>query len=106
MLIKEWVLEQAVSGGESVVQAPGHGAVREDEPPQELEVMAAERVADVDWATVDGPGGGMEGGAGVVRLEHVPVRADELAHPQAVVGAVHHVGTLQPVHAVRRKSKK
>lgn len=36
------------------------------------------------------------GGAGVVRLEHFPVRTDELAHPQVVVGAVHHVRTLQP----------
>ena len=31
LLIKERVLEEAVPGGESVVQAPGHGAVGEDE---------------------------------------------------------------------------
>jgi hypothetical protein len=33
-------------------------------------------------------------------LEHVPVRVDEAAHPERVVGAVHHVAALQPEGAV------
>lgn len=42
----------------------------------------------------------MKRGAGVGRLEHVPVRVYEIAHPQTVVGTVHHVAPLQPKRTV------
>lgn len=77
--------------------APGNGAVGEDELLEEIEVMAAERVAHVDGSAADGPRSRVEFGAGVVGLEHVPIRLHELAHPQAVVRVIDHVRSLQPV---------
>lgn len=43
--------------------------------------MAADGVADVDGAAGDGAGGGVEVGAGVSGLEHVPIGLNEVAHP-------------------------
>lgn len=101
MPVEEGVVEEAVSGGEGEVEAAGDGAVGEDELPEEGEVVGADGVADVEGPPADGAGGGVEGGAEVVGLEHVPVGAEDLAHPQAVVGAVHHMHSLQPEDAQR-----
>lgn len=95
------VLEEAIPRREGVVRAPKDGAVGEGEPLEQVEIVAADGVADVDGAAGDGAGGGVERRAGVGGLEHVPVGVDELAHPKRVVGAVNHVASLQPVCPVR-----
>ncbi|BAS70609.1 Os01g0170051 [Oryza sativa Japonica Group] len=96
----ERVGEQAVARRQRVALAPEYGPIRQREAAEQVEVVAPHGVADVDGAAGDGAGGGVEGGAGVGGLEHVPVRVDEGAHPQRVVGAVHHVAALQPEGAV------
>jgi hypothetical protein len=98
--VVERVGEEAVARGQRVALAPEDGAVGERQAAEQREVVLPHRVADVDGPAGDGAGRGVEGGAGVRGLEHVPVRVDEVAHPQRVVGAVHHVAPLQPEGAV------
>ena len=42
----------------------------------------------------------MEFGTRVSGLEHVPIWLNEVPHPQAVVGTVHHVTPLEPVRTI------
>ena len=62
--------------------------------------MLPDGVTDIDWSTGDSPGSSKELSTRVSRLEHVPIWVDEVAHPQAVVGTVHHVTTLEPECAI------
>lgn len=95
------ILEEAIACWESVVVATEEGAVGKDEALEQLEIVLPDLVTNVDGAAGDGPRRGVELRARVSRLEHVPVGVDEIAHPQAVVGAVHHVTPLQPEVVVR-----
>lgn len=101
LAIVERVHEEAVPGREGVVLAPQDRAVRQHQPPEQLEVVLPDLVAYVDRSARDGAGSGVEQSARVRGLEHVPVRVDEVAHPQAVVRAMHHVTPLEPKRAVR-----
>lgn len=62
--------------------------------------MLSDKITDIDRATGDSSRGGVESRTRVGGLEHIPVRVDEVAHPQAVVGAMHHVASLQPKRTV------
>ena len=73
------------------------GAIREHKLPDEIKVMAADRIAEIHRSTADGPGCGVVPGAAVIGLKHVPIWLYHLAHPEAVVGTVDHMNTLQPV---------
>lgn len=101
LAVVERVLEEAIASGKGVEVAAEDGAVGEDDGLEEAEVVVADGVADVDGTAGDGAGGGVEGSARVGGLEHVPVRVDEVSHPQAVVGTVDHVASLQPERPVR-----
>lgn len=101
LAVVQGVLEEAISGGKGVMLAPQKRAVRQDEGFEEVEVVAPNAVADIDGSARDCPRSGVELCAGVGGLEHVPVRVDEVAHPQAIVRTVHHVTPLQPIRPVR-----
>ena len=62
--------------------------------------MLSHRITNIDRATRDGSRGSMEGGTRVGGLEHIPGRVDEVPHPQAVVGAMNHVTSLEPKRTV------
>lgn len=61
---------------------------------EQLEVVLSDAIANVNGSTGDGSRGRMELGTRVSGLEHVPIRVNEIPHPQAVVGTVHHVTPL------------
>ena len=90
----QWVLEQAISWGKGVVLAPQKRPIGQDEGFQELEVVFPDVVADIYWSPGDSPWSGVELSTWVGGLKHVPVGVYEVAHPQAVVGTMHHVTPL------------
>lgn len=94
------VFEEAVSGGEGIVLASQDGSVRKNQALEELEVVLADGVGNVDGSAGDGARRRVELSARVIGLEHVPVGVDEVPHPQTVVSAVHHVTALEPEGAV------
>lgn len=77
----EWVLEEAVASGQSIVVAPEDGAVGEDEALEQVEVVLADGITDINRPAGDGSRGGMKLSTRVRGLEHIPVRVDEVAHP-------------------------
>lgn len=101
LAIMQRILKQAIPRRKRAALTPQYRPIRQRQPPQQLKVMITDGVADVDGPTRDGAGGGVEMSAGVGGLEHVPVGVDEVGHPEAVVGAVHHVASLQPECPVR-----
>ena len=75
------VLKETVPGGKSIVLAPQDGPVRQDQGLEKLEIVLADAVGNVDGSAGDGTRGGVKDGAGMSRLEHVPVWVDEVPHP-------------------------
>lgn len=75
------VFEEAASGGKGVVLAPQDGPIWQDQTFEQLEIVLADCVGNVDGSTGDGTRRCVELGARVSRLEHVPVRVDEIPHP-------------------------
>lgn len=98
--IMQGVLEQAVSGGERVALTAQNRAIRQGEGLEKLKVVLSNTIRNVNGAAGDGSGGSVELGARVSGLEHVPVRVNEISHPQAVVGTMHHVTPLEPIGSV------
>jgi len=94
------VNKETVPCRKSIVVTAEDRTIRQDELLEEREVVLAHRVTDIDRTTGDRPRGSVELSTRVGGLEHVPVRVYEVAHPQAVVGTMHHVTPLQPVCAV------
>lgn len=94
--IMQRVFEQTISGGERVTLASQDRPIGQHHAPEQPEIVLPDRVANVDGSARDGSGRGVKSGARVSRLEHVPVRVDEVPHPQAVVCAMHHVAALEP----------
>lgn len=80
--------------------ASQNGAIRQNQLLKQLEVVAPDRITYINRSARNGTRSGMEFGARMIRLEHIPIRVDKVSHPQAVVGAVHHVTPLQPIRAV------
>lgn len=90
------IFEEAVTSREGIILTSKDRAIWKHQSFKEFEVVFSDRVTDIDRTTGDGARGSMEGGARVSGLEHIPIRMDEVAHPQTVVCAVHHVASLQP----------
>lgn len=90
----EGVFKQAITARECIVFTPQDRPIGQNKALEQPEVVFSDRVADVNGPARDGAGGSMELGAWVSGLEHVPIRVDEVAHPHAVVGTVHHVTPL------------
>lgn len=59
-----------------------------------IEIVTPYRVTHVNGSTANGSRSGMEFRAQMVRLKHVPIGMDDLAHPHAVVGTVNHMNSL------------
>lgn len=94
------VLKETITSREGIVLASENRAIGQHQGLEQVKVVLSNGVAHINRTAGDGPRGGMEGGARVGRLEHVPVGVYEIPHPQAVVGTVHHVAPLEPKRTV------
>jgi hypothetical protein len=54
-LVKQRVLEEAVSGGESKMVALGDGTIRVHKLLKEIKIMTTHRITHIDWTTTNGP---------------------------------------------------
>lgn len=90
----QWVIKQTVASRKGIVLTSKDRSIREHQFFQKLKVVLSDKVTNINRATRDGSRGGMEGGARVGGLKHIPIRVDEVAHPQAIVGTMNHVATL------------
>ena len=90
----ERVSKEAVLGWECIVLTPEGGPIRQDQGLEKLKVVLPHCVTYVNRPTRHGPRGSMESSTRVCGLEHVPIWVDEVPHPQAVVGTMHHVTPL------------
>mmetsp|Transcript_27847 Transcript_27847/g.68841 ORF Transcript_27847/g.68841 Transcript_27847/m.68841 type:complete len:398 (+) Transcript_27847:1267-2460(+) len=89
------ILENRVDSGPPRQRGPQHVPVRKHEALQQIEVVLAGVVADVDLTAAHGACHGVQPCGGVDALEHVPVGEGDLAHEEGVVdvgGHVHGVG--------------
>lgn len=77
----ERVFKEAITSGECIVLATQDGTIGQDQFLEEVEVVVSRRVTYVNGATGDGTRSGMEVGARVGGLEHVPIRVNEVSHP-------------------------
>mmetsp|Transcript_37266 Transcript_37266/g.87981 ORF Transcript_37266/g.87981 Transcript_37266/m.87981 type:complete len:314 (+) Transcript_37266:532-1473(+) len=83
--------EERVARGPARERRAQHSAVGEHQPPQQLEVVLAGRVAHVHGAAAHRARRSMQPSRGVLALEHVPVGLRDLADEERVVRHVHDV---------------
>ena len=100
LAIMERVLKEAIPGWKCIVLTPEDRTVRQNKPLEQGKIVFPNSITDINWATRDCPRGSMELSTKVSRMEHVPIRVDKVAHPQTVVGTMHHVTTLKPKCAI------
>jgi hypothetical protein len=98
--IVERVLKEAVSSWKCIVLAAQNGAIGQHQGLEQLKVVLPNSVTYINRATRNSARCSVESSTWVSRLEHVPIWMYEVAHPQAVVGTVHHVTTLEPKCAI------